>query len=278
VSCSGDCPAVDYWDGVIVKLVCATRHNPEKLAMLLTVLTWGAILFPVALSVAGIFVSVEDQKVTGKFRWLWRVGLFVVGGIGSAAVYYQQVLSGAQARESAKQDIDEAVAPLNSAIGSLAAQDKQLAAKVLSQPSRAPLVAAVAVAPRPLSSPGRSRLVAPAAPAPEQPHMASVRYSTRDVISTDEADPYEKQVIIQTTATIERAAFEVKADGPIDKAGFFVTGEAALMNVGWDYAENHTAYVFGFGFPSFQPDTPIVVTVFSKQSLAITSVTDARKR
>jgi hypothetical protein len=64
---------------------------------------WGTLILPLALSVLGVFVSIETPKLKTRLaKWCWRGGLILFGLIVSLVTWKQQGLS----RASAKADRD----------------------------------------------------------------------------------------------------------------------------------------------------------------------------
>jgi len=104
---------------------------------------------------------------------------------------------------------------------------------------------------------------------------ASLSVTQRRAPSADAHFPYGLQVIIQTSTTIQPVGLRLCFDGPVGSATFFVAGESAFVGRldGIHYpGECPNAYAFGFHFPAFTPEHPIVVTVLSASDIKLTSL------
>jgi hypothetical protein len=252
----------------------------------LDILNLAAVALPTILAVVGIVVSIEEIKTKSKLaKAVWWGGLLIFGVCTSAIVGWQQSESGKQA----KHDAAEATAPLNSKLDALSAQLRALAASVLRGAPSAPVIKVPSVKPakdKPLPLVGaperpheRAAEVPPTSAATSVPTaspVAGISFVQRDVVSTNPTEPYETQVIIQTTQTINNASFGIAANGEIDDGRFFVTGQGVMMNVGFGVTSNKRGFVFRFGYPAFSPDSPIVVTLHAKAPFRVTNVIDLR--
>jgi hypothetical protein len=110
-------------------------------------------------------------------------------------------------------------------------------------------------------------------PAPNAaPAVEHIRYAVRRVASSAEAMPYALQVVIQTDSPIDSPIFKIHCDAQIQDGRFFVAGQAAMMNVRSGVVDESRAFLLGFGFPVFKPESPIVVTLLSKNDFTVTSI------
>jgi hypothetical protein len=109
---------------------------------------------------------------------------------------------------------------------------------------------------------------------PTVPHPNHTRYAQRNVRSSNANAPYELQVIIETDVPIQNAGFRIECDGPIIDGQFFVTGQPIMMNV--RTTKEDKAFVFSFGYPTFTPQSPIVVTLLSKTQIKVTKIEKAQ--
>jgi hypothetical protein len=107
-------------------------------------------------------------------------------------------------------------------------------------------------------------------------HVAHFQLSQRRVVSSSEENPFALQVIIQTDETINNTKLAITCNNPISHGDFFVTGQGVMMNVMTGLSGDKKSFEFGFSFPSFTPDSPIVVTLLSKTEINCTKLTDLR--
>lgn len=247
------------------------------LNMLLTILTLTAILLPIMLSVAGIFVSIEDRKPTTKAgRSLWRVGLLVVGAICSLVIFLQQWLANSLSTTQARQDLNAAVKPLTGEIHGLRAQVADLGKQTVPSIAQHSKTGARSKS----ASPDRRERVVidPSSVATRAaPSTADITFSQRQVVSTDPQLGYEYQVIIQTSKQLDQVHLGVLGDTPISDSHFFIIGHGAMMEVAFGVSDsNPDEAIVKFGYPSFTPDAPIVVTVRTKQPWKAQKVIDLR--
>ena len=105
---------------------------------------------------------------------------------------------------------------------------------------------------------------------PTQP-VTHIRFVERQVSSTTDLAPYALQVIIQTDVPIQNAGFKIQCDGIIHSGRFFVAGQGVMMNVHQQIIAG-TTFAFRFGFPTFTPDSPIVVTLMAKSKIRVKQI------
>jgi len=105
------------------------------------------------------------------------------------------------------------------------------------------------------------------------PVVEHLQFAQRRVPSTKPDSPYGLQVVIQTDVPIEGAGLEIDFDGEIDEnSSFFVAGVSAMMSVRSGLTQDRKGFILGFGYPTWTPDHPIVVTALSKQSVQVTAI------
>jgi hypothetical protein len=113
----------------------------------------------------------------------------------------------------------------------------------------------------------------PSTPELPPPVLQGIRYTQRRTASTNPAAPYGLQVIIQTDSNMQPVGFALECDGEIDSFNFFVAGQSAFMNVLQAIqGPQHNMAVLRFGFPPLTPESPLVVTIFSKQDLRVIEI------
>ena len=122
-------------------------------------------------------------------------------------------------------------------------------------------------------APSRPQAQVPPPPTPlPPPILQNAHFAARRVPSTKPESPYALQVVVQTDIPVEGAALEIDFDQPIDDGDFFVAGQAVMMSVRKGITADHKGFVFSFGFPSWTPEHPIVVTVYSKQPAQVAGI------
>jgi hypothetical protein len=68
----------------------------------------------------------------------------------------------------------------------------------------------------------------------------------------------------------------IACNGDISDGSFFVAGQAVLMTVASGVQTDRRQFYLSFRYPAFTPDSPIVVTLLSKNDVAVTKVSAAR--
>jgi hypothetical protein len=123
----------------------------------------------------------------------------------------------------------------------------------------------------PLAAPEKkgASLTAPEKPGPV-PTIENTTLVQRSAPSSDPQLPYGLQVIIQSNVVLDPVAFALECDGEVGRVDFFIAGQGAYMNVQKGVAgpAKNTAIV-RFSFPPLRPETPLVVTLLSKNQIRI---------
>jgi hypothetical protein len=114
--------------------------------------------------------------------------------------------------------------------------------------------------------------ITPPPPVSVPPVVEHVRFSSRRVASTNDATPYALQVVIQTDTTMQPVSLALETDAEISEGKFFIAGQAVMMNMRQGLSEDKHVFLFSFGYPQFTPESPIVVTLFSKSDLRVTAL------
>ena len=92
-------------------------------------------------------------------------------------------------------------------------------------------------------------------------------------VTTDRLDfPYALQVFLQTDQTSKPTTLKLYCDGAIGDADFFVTGKTVVMGRKVQIL-NESTLSLGFVFPSWTPDSPIVVKIYSLEPLRVINLT-----
>jgi hypothetical protein len=98
-------------------------------------------------------------------------------------------------------------------------------------------------------------------------------FTQRRAPSSDPSLPYGLQVIIQTNINIQPVGFAFACTGEVGDVKFFIAGQSAYLSVatGISGEKKNIAFV-KFAFPSLAPETPLVVTLLSKEDIRVTEV------
>jgi hypothetical protein len=102
---------------------------------------------------------------------------------------------------------------------------------------------------------------------PLQEAPQSIRFTQKRVPSTDPKLLYALQVIVQTDAPSTPVSFAFDCTGPIADLSFFIAGQSAYMSV--QYGTNSNVGTLKIGYPPLTPDSPLVVTILSKDSVQV---------
>ena len=98
-------------------------------------------------------------------------------------------------------------------------------------------------------------------------------FTQRRAPSSDPSLPYGLQVIIQTDINIQPVGFAFVCTGMVGDVKFFIAGQGAYLSVttGISGEKKNIAFV-KFAFPPLTPETPLVVTLLSKEDIRVTEV------
>jgi hypothetical protein len=113
------------------------------------------------------------------------------------------------------------------------------------------------------------------APVPEiqplpPPTVEHTRFTYRRAASTDPEYPFGLQIIISSDVKIDPVGFAIECTGEVGKVSFFVTGQGAyMMTYAGPAPNNPNVAIVKFAFPALQPETPLVVTIFSKTDIRV---------
>jgi hypothetical protein len=228
---------------------------PDMSALILVVLSAILAIFP---------GWVVDQEKKSNF---WRIGIpslvLLVGisgfvrGISQKRAFQGQIntLTTGVLAEATKDDINS----LRNDIKALTAHIDDGFSRVIDAIKGLPPKQAIPERPRPPEKPTGGQLP-PAI-------LEHLQIAQRRVPSTKPESPYGLQVVIQTDTTVENTGLELDFDGEIDEGDFFIAGQGAMMLVRSRLTPDRKGYIFGFEYPNWTPDHPIVATILSKQSV-----------
>jgi hypothetical protein len=83
---------------------------------------------------------------------------------------------------------------------------------------------------------------------------------------------YGLQVTISTDVMSQPTALMVECDGDIEDGDFFVAGQLLMMGMGYGVQQDKRRFALKFSFPPFTPQSPIVLTLFSKTEIRVIAV------
>lgn len=216
-------------------------------------------------------MTLRPPKTTKAQYWyFWS---FVAIGILGIAVVGSQSYRTQQMQKKNEDVTNEAQERSTGLIESLRDQIGDLV-KSLTKP---PLAVQVPVSPAPEHRPLKPRpMPTPEKPAQQLPPpvVNEIRFTERRTDSPKKEVPYALQVIIQTSVTIQPAAFRIECDGEIADGSFFVSGQPVLMNV--RTTQDANTFSLSFGLPAFTPESSIVATLLSKSPIRVKRVTRLR--
>jgi hypothetical protein len=108
--------------------------------------------------------------------------------------------------------------------------------------------------------------------APKPAVVEHLRFTEKRV-STDNSElPYGEQVIIQTDITHSKPRLEIDFDGEVFGGEFFMAGASVMFAKRMGVLSDQHKIILGFDFPEWVPESPLVVTVFSKQPVKVTAI------
>lgn len=117
----------------------------------------------------------------------------------------------------------------------------------------------------------------PAPPRPTQPAppptVERTHFTWRRAPSNNPSLPYGLQIIIQSDVVIDPVSFAIECTGPVGQVSSFISGQGAYMNVYNGPAEGHpNVAIVHFTFPPLKPETPLVVTILSKDDIRVKAI------
>jgi hypothetical protein len=102
----------------------------------------------------------------------------------------------------------------------------------------------------------------------------SIRFTQKRVPSTDPQNyPYALQIIVQSDVSVTPVGLAFIFTGPISSINFFLAGQPVMMMTqSGVLPENPKVGIVRVGYPALSPDTPLVVTVLSKENVNLMSI------
>lgn len=215
------------------------------------------------LILVGVLVAMFPGKVSkmeGTKRWRFGVSIILIL-IGTTG-FWQGLRQ--------KHDLQSQITTLTSAAAIEATKDdlKQLATHLDDGFTR--VVNALGI----LSKTPKQPVITPSLPPQSAaPTVEHTRFTWRVVPSDKPEFPYALQVIIQSDVTIEPVSFAVECTGPVEEVRSFIAGQGAYFNVfNVPSEQNKNVGIVHFTFPPLKPETPLVVTLLSKQDIRVKSI------
>lgn len=96
-------------------------------------------------------------------------------------------------------------------------------------------------------------------------------------VASDRPDlPYALQVVLQTDQVRSNPALQIDFDGVIGDGKFFVAGQAVMMSVQFGLTQDREGFYLSFGYPTWTPESPVIVIIYSKEAVQITAIKNLR--
>lgn len=211
-----------------------------------------------------------EKRLEGRARLRWSIAVLVIA-FGLGAWSSDRIQSSMERAASAQERslLQKQIGQLISASQIQATNDDihRLDANVTAEFSS--VIAAIkGVKISPKTTPAQN-------PGPQLPPalVQNLTFTQRRAPSSTPNLPYGLQVIIQTNINIQPVGFAFECTGEVGNIGFFVAGQGAYMNVQTGIAgEKKNIGFVKFSFPPLAPETPLVVTLLSKEDIRVTKV------
>jgi hypothetical protein len=129
-----------------------------------------------------------------------------------------------------------------------------------------------------ISVPGSNNTItniAPTQPGPIVGRVAHFQFTQRQIASSNPDLPFALQITILTDAVIENPAFVITCDGQISE-GHAGTGAGVYTMMMKLITDDKRSFGFRWAAPSFVPETPLTVTLFSITEIHCLELKDAR--
>ena len=222
-----------------------------------------------ALSLAVIFMSEAIQKLEKpNLKWLrWTLAtIFIFVGVGGVISNSMQKSEDKAKAEGDRQTLIGQVGQLISASQIQATSDDihKLGAQITDG------FAAVIAAIKGVKAPPKTVQQLSVSPQLPPALVQKLTVTQRRAPSSNPSLPYALQVIIQTNINIQPLGFEFVCDGPVGGIDFFIAGQIVyqMKETG---VKGNIAY-FKLGYPPLRPETPLVVTLLSKENIRVVEI------
>jgi hypothetical protein len=225
----------------------------------------------IVITVIAIYLALAPKTIADREKkWAWKIGVIAVVLLFSITGSFEDKMSLDQLKSQISTLFGQlAVAATKNDIGTLTAHidagfnDIVSAIKDLNQSTK-PTKPTVAIAPVKPSNELSTHIEPPSLPAP--PHIS---FTQARGVSTDPAFTYALQVTIQSDQQVP-VAFAVDCTGAVGDVKAFLIGQGVYMSV--KLGRNGNAAFVRFGYPPLTPQTPLVITIFSKGDIRAIAV------
>lgn len=194
----------------------------------------------------------EDKK---NARWIFASICFALAVFAIASGHAQRVWDDKD-KDASRKQLTQILA--NQATHS----DIQMLDQHMSNGFAAVIAAIKGIKPRPVKPPENP---------PPLPSPPGVAWSQARVVSPD-PKLLALQVTIQSDKPVP-ASFEVECTGPISNVDAFIVGKGAYMDVLLGtLKDNPNTAIVKIGFPLVTPQTPLVITILSKENISAVGI------
>lgn len=109
----------------------------------------------------------------------------------------------------------------------------------------------------------------------QEPHppIKKLAFVSEEISSPSEKQPYGLRVTIQTNTPINPVHLKVECDGRISEAHVSFAGPTSVMFNKMTTISNDI-FEFSFAMPPFTPQTPLIVTLFSRTRIQVQKVSE----
>jgi hypothetical protein len=246
------------------------------------VVIWGAVrqafelmpdfvaLFLTAVGIAVIFMNETLKRLETRPRWRgFIIACFII--FGSLAFISNQIQKGQDSAD--KKALSDQIKILvdGSQAEATSADVRSLSSSISIGFERLEAAIKGINPPTPRGGPVKPPPTTPQGP-PSAPQ--SIRFTSKRVPSTDPENPFGLQIIVQSDASVSPAGFAFLFTGEISKINFFLAGQPfTMMSQSFVLSVKPSVGIVRVGSPALNPDSPMVVTVFSKANVSVVSMT-----
>lgn len=121
----------------------------------------------------------------------------------------------------------------------------------------------------------RPKSIAATPPPITVPTIENTRLVQRPTMSDKPEFPYGLQVIIQSSIAIQPISIALECDGEIGDFNFFIAGQSMLMHV--SKVINKNVASLKIGFPPLTPESPLIITLYSKNQIRVIKASQPRE-
>jgi hypothetical protein len=224
-------------------------------------------LFLTAIGIAVIFMNETLKRLEGRPKW--RRGIVTACIVfGSLAFISNQIQKGQDKVE--KEELSKQIRILvnGSQTQATSADIRGLSDAISTGFQR--LEAAIKGNTPVVAKPAKPEIPPKAPPAAPE----SIRFTSKRVPSTDpQNNPYALQIIVTSDVSVTPVGLAFTFTGPISSINFFLAGQSAMMMVqNFVVSDNPNVGVVRVGYPPLSPDSPMVLTILSKENVNLISI------